>query len=841
MRSDKQVKAWFKKEAAANPQQYYPFKILQEKGFLRKTCTVTGINFWTLNPDQQVCGEPEVQGGFTFIGNSPAKKKFSYLEVWPEFKKFFDKRGYLALERRPVVARWRDDVYWVGASVYPFQPYVVRGEVKPPSNAVTIPQLSLRFNDVDNVGVTGSHYTCFNMLGQLRFEKKEDFKPDVYFEEYFDWITQGMGIPAEELTLHEDAWAGGGTFGPCIEFFSRGMEIGNQVYMQFQTLEEGHKELDIKVLDMGQGHERVPWLTSGESSSYDTTFPTVTEYLYKKTNFKKNDEVLQKFLPFAALLNADEVDDLELAWQNIAKKIDMDVHDLRKEMEPLTAIYSIAEHTRSALVGLNDGALPSNVGGGYNMRTILRRALGFIDHYDWDVDICDLSEKHASFLKPMYPELHDNIDTVNAILESEKKKYRANIEKSKNILSKVLEKEITTDDLINLYDSQGIAPDVVANQAKAKGINIHIPADFYKQVAEKHETTEHKAQTKKDITVSTAGTTKILYFDDYLFLDFDAKVVGTGTVEGRHFVELDKTAFYPTSGGQMHDTGTIEQCKVIDVIKHNESILHILESKPDFTVGQQVQASIDKERRVQLSQHHTGAHLINASSRVVLGNHINQAGAAKDVHKARLDVTHYENIDDNTLAKIEQQANDFISKKIPVTYEILPREVAEEKYSMRIYQGGFIPGRDLRIVKIDEYDVQACGGTHVKHTGELDKIKIIGTTRVQDGVIRIHFVAGNAAKETDASQDDLLEQASTLLNVEPQQVPARAEEVFNVWKKVRKASKKKQPITSEMITLASDEVWHGDALAETARRLQTQPEHIVKTLKRFLDEINKGG
>lgn len=844
MRSDKEVKAWFKKEASAHPEKYYPTQALKEKGFMRKQCTVTGTYFWTLHADQQVCGDAEAQGGFSFIGNPPTKKRFDYLSVWPAFRNFFEQRGYMPLDRYPVVARWRDDVYWVGASVYPFQPYVVRGEAQPPSNAVIIPQPSLRFNDVDNVGVTGSHFTCFDMLGQLHFEKKEQYRPEVYFQEYFDWITIGMGIPAEELTIHEDAWAGGGTFGPCMEFFSRGMEIGNQVYMQFQTLEDGHKELDIKVLDMGQGHERVPWLTSGESSSYDTTFPTVTKTLYARTGFKKNDTVLQRFLPFAALLNADEVEDMDKAWETVAQKVGMPVKDLRDEIEPLTAIYSIAEHTRAALIGLNDGALPSNVGGGYNMRIILRRALGFIEKYGWDVDICGLTEEHARFLRPLYPELHENIQTVNDILDSEKRKYKATLEKSKSVLSSVIEKEITDDILIQLYDSQGIAPELVAQAARAKGKTVDIPSDFYAKVTERHERTEQKTATKKQIAIPTAGETTVLYFDDYMLHAFDATVVACGKLpeaeadHTRGYVELDRTAFYPTSGGQMHDTGVLNNVKVIDVFKKDNAIIHVVEDHTLFTPGMTVHGIVDAERRIQLSQHHTGAHIVNASARTVLGRHINQAGASKDVDKARLDITHYENLSDEQIKSIEREANEIIAQNIPVTYEILPREAAERKHSMRIYQGGFIPGRNLRIVSIGDRDTQACGGTHVKHTGELETLKITGSTRVQDGVIRVNFVAGNAAKKTRASTGELSTQVATLLGVDQQQIPDRAEEIFAVWKKVTKAAKK-GPVDSSLFTLSSTKTWDGDALQETARRLKTQPEHVLRTLTRFLNEIEE--
>ena len=355
MRTDKEVKAEFREEASKNPEKYYPVSLLKEKGYSRKKCSKCGKFFWSTT-EREVCGDSACSGGYSFIGNSPAKKQFDYIESWNAFRHFFRKHGYYEYERFPVVARWRDDVYWVGASVYPFQPWVVNGLSKPKSNAVIIPQLSLRFNDIDNVGVTGSHYVCFDMLGQLHFEEKQDYDPPKYFDEYYAWITEGMGVPKDELIMHEDAWAGAGFFGPCVEFFSGGCEIGNQVYMQYRALEKGSEELAIKVLDMGQGHERIPWFTQGKSTSYETTFPGVVKHLREKCAVDYDEKLMQKFLPYSAYLNVDEVDDLEKTWKFVAKELEMDSKELKEKVYPAKVImeavslfnmgYSMSEAVR---------------------------------------------------------------------------------------------------------------------------------------------------------------------------------------------------------------------------------------------------------------------------------------------------------------------------------------------------------------------------------------------------------------------------------------------------------------------------------------------------------------
>ena len=844
MKTDKEIKAEFKVKASTEPDKNYPVGVIKSKGFQRNKCEKCGKFFWSLDSERTVCGDSTCCGGYSFIGNPPTKKGFDYLETWTAFKNHFKKLGYYEYERYPVVARWRPDVYWVGASVYPFQPYVVKGEIKPKSNAVIIPQLSLRFNDIDNVGVTGSHYVCFDMLGQLHFEKKENYDMEKYWEEYFDWITNGMGIPKEELIVHEDAWAGGGTFGPCMEFFSRGMEIGNQVYMQYEQTDSGYKELDIKVLDMGQGHERVPWLTTGKSNSYETTFPTVAKKLYQTTGYKPDEKLMQRFLPYSALLNVDETDDIEKVWSSISKELSIDVNELKEKVLPLAAIYSVGEHSRAALVALNDGALPSNVGGGYNLRIILRRALGFIDDYEWDIDLVDLAETHAKFLKPMYPELSEKIDDVSIILENEKKKFLENKKRSKQVTSNFIRSfkgkigkgkiSIPVGLLVELYDAQGVRPEQVKKELADDGIAVEIPDDFYSIVAERHEKKEHKVSTKKKELFSLEGvsSTEILYFEDWKLIDFDAEIVWSK----ENLVVLNRTAFYPTSGGQIYDTGFLNEIKVVEVFKQGEIILHKLENN-NFKVGDKVKGKIDFERRKQLMQHHSSAHLVNLCAFEILGPHVWQAGASKTLEKGRLDISHYDLLSEKELKQIEDCANEKINKKLKVESEILPRETAEDKYGMHIYQGGFVPGRNLRIIKIGS-DVEACGGTHANNLGELEKLKIINSTKVQDGIIRINYTAGKAAVKEEKGIGDLLKEVSNLLGVESELIPARAEELFSKWKKGKKAVKKGNKeidlvLSSSEKTSASD----SELLLMVANTFSTQLENLPNTIKRFLKDL----
>lgn len=832
MLTDKELKKQFKVTANQHPEKYYAVTVLKENGFKRKHCKC-GTYFWTTT-DRIVCGDPACAGGFQFFKDKPARNTLDYIGVWKAFSALMQKQGYTPINRYPVIARWRKDTDFVQASIYDFQPYVVSGEVKPPANPLVVPQFCLRFNDIDNVGITGAHYTGFVMIGQHAFTKQKEFKQEKYFRDIFLWLTEGLGLPANEITFHEDVWAGGGNLGPCMEFFSRGLELGNQVYMQFEKTETGLKELNLKVLDMGMGHERNAWFSQGKSTSYETTFPTVCKYLFKKTGIIVDEKVLQKFLPYSSYLNVDEVEDINKTWQEVAKKIDVDVHELKEKVQPLAALFSVAEHSRSLLFALADGGLPSNVGGGYNLRVILRRALAFIEHYGWDVNLSELCTLHADYLHEIFPELKENLDGVKKILEVEQKKYAATKQKSVSIVKNIVQKEVTPEKLIELYDSQGIAPELIKEQAALLGKKIVVPDNFYAQVAALHQEKEQEHATEKEtrLPLENINETKALYFEDYKKIKAEVKVLA---VLGQHII-LDQTVFYPTSGGQLHDTGYLVDHKknkeeVVDVFKQGNIIVHKLKHDAPWKIGDVLICEVDKDRREQLAQHHTATHIINAAARRVLGRHINQAGAKKTPEKAHIDITHYEALTDEELKKIEAEANKIVAEDVEMHLSFMDRDVAEQQFGMAIYQGGAVPGKSLRIVNIPEVDVEACGGTHLQRTSEIKHVKLLKSTKIQDGVVRIIFVAGKAASSAKEETGNFIEQLAKELHCAEAQVPYRAEELFVLWKNI---IKKKKDMPRKLISTAAVE---GDLLAKTCELIKTQPEHVLKTIQRFKKEL----
>ncbi|MFC1648513.1 alanine--tRNA ligase [Nanoarchaeota archaeon] len=836
MLPDKEVKKKFKKEASKHPEKYYAVSAIEAEGFSRRKCHTCHTHFWSVE-DSKVCGDPACSGGFTFFDNNPVKKHMNYIEVWKNFAKMFKKLGYTPIDRYPVAARWRDDTDFVQASIYDFQPWVVSGEVDPPANPLVVPQFCLRFNDIDNVGITMSHNTGFVMIGQHAFVPKDEWDQDKYFKDLLQWFTKGLGIKKKEIFLHEDAWAGGGNFGPCMEFFCRGLELANQVYMLYEQTEDGDKELKLKVLDMGMGHERNAWFIHGKGTMYDAIFPSVMKKLFKITKVHYDKEFVKSYLPHAAFLNIDEIDHIDKAWERVADEMETTVEELREKILPLAALYSVAEHARTLLVALSDGALPGNVKGGYNLRTIYRRAQSFIDKYEWDLDLKDVCEWHAEYLKPLFPELSKNLTEVKEILGVEHRKYKETWKKNKQLVKQLVEKDIGVAKLVELYDSQGIDPEEIRTEALKLGKTVVVPDNFYALVSERHEKAEQKTQTTKQKKLDLAGVepTKILYYDHYDYVHFKAPVL---KVIGK-FVVLEETAFYPTSGGQENDTGTIGSYEVVDVFKQGKVVVHELMHKPDFKAKGMVECKIDFDRRLQLAQHHTATHIIGGVARRMLGEHIWQAGAAKTQEKSRLDITHYENLTEEQVMQIEKESNEIIRENLVVGKSFFARDIAEKQYGFKIYQGGAVPGDKIRIVEIKGLDVQACGGTHLNLTGEVQSIKILRSSKVQDGIVRLEFVAGNAARDMAKQSDTMLRDISLLLDCKPKQVPARCEELFNNWKKAGKAVKKGRHAEPGYFELKSAEEFDGDVLQKASEILRTQPEHLLKTITRFKDELEK--
>lgn len=812
MLSDKELKKKYEQVFRKKPEKYYPTRALEELGFVRGKCKLCKRFFWSTDKYRDICGDTLCSGGFSFIRDTPAKNRLSYIEIWKKFSKILKALGYVPIKRYPVVARWREDIYFVQASIDDFIPYVINGEVDPPANPLIVPQICLRFNDIDNVGITGAHYTAFIMVGQHRFEKPENYRQGEYLKHLYEWFRRGLGLKPSDLILHEDVWAGSGNFGPCIEFLSRGLELANQVYMQFKQTQMGYKDLKLKVLDMGLGYERNAWFSLGESTSYEATFPTVIKKLKKITGLSYDRKLFARFLPYSGMLNMDEVEDMEKVWNDIAEKINIDVEKLKEFVLPLSALYSIAEHTRSLLIALNDGALPSNVGGGYNLRVLLRRVFSFIDKYNWNIDLPNICKLHAYYLKPLFPELREKLDNIAQILEVEREKFINTKRKSMAVISNLIKTKITEEELLKVYDSRGIPPELIKEEAERQGKKISVPEDFYARLSELHRKREESEKpVKKEIDMKGIKNTNILYYQKPKQKVFKAKVLKiTGNM-----VILNRTLFYPEGGGQEADHGCLNNCRVYDVQRQGNIVVHFVE-KPNFREGDIIKGEINWERRMNLTRHHTAIHVINSAARKILGSHIFQAGAHKSEDKAHLDITHFKSLTSTEVRKIEEFANNIVKKSIPIEVEFMPRNIAEEKYGMGIYQGGAVPGKKIRIVSINKIDIEACGGTHLGNTGEIGRIIILNTERIQDGIDRITIKAGAVAREY---LNENLKKSLGLVKI------LNEAEIVEISEALLKNLK--SPLQAFKELRAASNVFN------------VSPEQLNDTLKRFISEINK--
>ncbi|NHJ49419.1 MAG: alanine--tRNA ligase [Asgard group archaeon] len=840
----KTLKDKIRKISKDKPEKYYPVNSLRDLGFNRKICTHCGTPFWSIS-DRTSCDEPEcrLKNGllpYDFIDNPPSSKRYNYTDTWLKaWVPIFERHGHTVIPRYPIVARWRDDTEFVQASVYGFQPHVVSGEVDPPANPVLIPQPCLRFNDVDNVGLSGRHLTSFVMVGQLVFNKPKKF---IYFMDegirYInDYLTSGLGIKPEEIVYHEDAWGGGGNIGSSLEFFVRGLEVGNQVYMTYKIEPDGSlTDLPTTVIDMGAGLGRSTWLINGTPTQYEANFGTVLPKVLKKVGLKPDNKFWKKYAQYSGVLNYTETD-VARVWVDVAKTMGMDPIDLRNEIQPMKALYSIVDHTRSLLWAISDGALPSNVGGGYNLRFLLRRTWSIITENDWDIDVYDIIDWHMDDLKNLFPDYAKHGDTVKTVIDLEYKRYKATKEKGKKLLKNRLKtsKELSTEELVTLYDSNGIVPEMVVEVAKDLGREIRIPEDFYSKLTDIHEKTSVKkpAATQVDISIPHDLPETETDFD---MMSFQGEVLW----HKDNLIILKKTGFYPTSGGQMHDLGSIDGVPIKEVRKVGAVVVHVLVSKLP-TKRIKVHCEVDPHRRRILVSHHTGTHIINAAAREILGPHIWQAGAEKTIEKARLDITHYDSLTKEQVYLIEKRANEIVYRNVPVTKEVLSRDIAEQRYGFTIYQGGVVPGKYLRIVSIEDVDVQACGGTHANMTGDVGPIIILSSERIQDGIVRLEYVTGETAIEELQRRNKTLQEVLDLWGIELNVLPMTAKRFFNEWKAQKKeiAELKKEKAELESIVLEkkAEKIGNYKLLAEIVSGDADYLSQLVFTLTAKIDNL----
>ncbi|RLI96705.1 MAG: alanine--tRNA ligase [Candidatus Aenigmatarchaeota archaeon] len=763
-----------------DPEKYWTVELFREKGFVRKKCPKCGKFFWSLG-EQEVCGDPPcVEYGF--IGDSPVNEKTDYVQTWKKIERFFIKNGHTSIQPYPTVCRWFPGLYFTIASIVAFQRKTGDKTVfEMPANPLIIPQPCLRFNDIPNVGITGRHYTSFVMVGQHSISNGNGYWKDKCVELDYNLLTKTFGIDENEITFIEDAWVGPSAFGYSLEYFVRGLELGNAVFTEFVGTPEKYSVMEDKVIDMGAGLERFSWISQGTPTSYDATFGPALDGLKKHIDYDK--KLFLEYSKIAGNLNFDEVRNIKQVRSEIAKHLGLSVSELEKKIAPVEAAYIIADHTKTLLLAIKDGGIPSNVGGGYNLRVLMRRAFGFKERFDFDIDLTKIVERHAQYLEKMYPGLKESVENFNKIKEIERRKFEETKKRTASIVAKVLGKKISDKEMLTLYESHGVTPEMIEEASKEKNKKTDIPTDFYSMLSERHM---KEKERPKIIDTTGVEKTKIMFYEDVK--EFEATVLKVKD----SWVILDQTAFYPESGGQESDTGFFvidgKKIKVTHVEKVGDVVLHKTNTS-GIKEGQKIRGVIDWQRRQQLAKHHTATHIVNYAARLVLGEHVNQAGAKKSTDKAHLDITHYKTLSQEEEEEIEKKANEIVKKALPVKKEVMSRMEAEQKYGMRIYQGGPVPEEMLRIISIGD-DHEACGGTHLSNTKDVDKIIIASTERIQDGIIRITFMSGPAADKYEKRMKALIKEICDILGCKADEIISQTEELVKKWKSKRKEKEK---------------------------------------------------
>lgn len=789
----------------------YEVEFFKNNGFVRKRCKVCGEYFWTLDPNRETCGDVECEGEYRFIENrrwSPSWDLHNTIKKWSEF---FKKKGHEVLDPYPVVARWRDDLEFTIASIVAFQPWVTEGIVDPPANPLVIPQPCLRFggdfSDIDNIGKTGRHLTSFTMGGQHAFNsnKKWVYWKSEYVNYNFEFMTKLLGVKPEELTYKEDVWIGGGNFGPSLETFSHGLEIVNGVFMQYSYRNGQIVPLKLKVLDVGWGLERISWFMQRTPTIYEATFGPVFEWLIEQIGLSYDKNLLVEYAKLSGALDISSRENFLRSREKIAEKLGLSLSELNARLNPVEAVYAILDHTKTLIFAVPDGALPSNVGGAYNLRVILRRAISLAEKFDFYIDWSELIDRQVDYFSKSFPRLLEGREVVKDVWKVEVERYKKTLEKGfaefLRIIRKKKVKVVGYEILKSIYLNHGLPPTSLSKLAEEKGVILDVPPNFFDLVkrekmqqalVEKEEKLEDKISRILHNRLEHEVPTKLLFYEDQYMREFDARI---RYVKGKYII-LDQTAFYPRAGGQKNDAGVLilpsgEQIKIVNVIKVGRVIVHVAERDVNESIiGLPVHGVIDWNRRIALMRHHTATHIINSAARIILGPHVWQVGAEKNVDKARLDISHYKNLTNEEIREIEYLSNKIVMENRPVHIEALDRTTAEKKYGLRIYQGGAIPEKILRIVSIEGWDSEACGGTHLRSTGEIGLIKIIGTRRIHDGVTRIIFVAGENALNYIWDEENYLKSACSVLRVEPQDLPKTVQRFFDEWKDQQNLIKK---------------------------------------------------
>lgn len=859
-------------------------KVFHDNGYTRQKCRVTGLWFWTCDSERDTCGDTE-EDEYTFIGapiiSGYDKRGRELKDAMREaFIGFLENRGHTRIEPYPVLARWRDDIHLTIASIADFQPHVTSGAVDPPANPLAISQPCIRLNDVDAVGRSGRHLTTFEMMAHHVFNKPDEGRMFYWMEECVkhchDLLCGTFGIDPAEVTYVENPWSGGGNAGAAVEVIVGGLELATLVFMNLAESEDGdveikgikYSEMPLQIIDTGYGLERFCWAAAGTPTIYEAIYPESVEWLKNMAGFSSErfnmsqgelDSLLGEMSRLFGIMNIEAGSDGDRMKEVFLARLAERGHSIDDALfvsitDPLSRIYAIPDHMHALANMIGDGLVPSNAKAGYLARMIARRVLRMRDELELDISLSDLAMHHLE-VNYSAERMKQTQEGLVTILKGEEERYDEMLRKGNQVVKTAIKDipqqavDLPDEILFTINDSHGIAPDLVMNIANDLGWkNLTLRTGFNAEMAERHAAMAKdaaKAVAAKPIVenVPSLPATIPLYYEDVSQQNFEASVLACLELNGddipdgaTHGIVLDRTCFYPEGGGQEGDYGSLT-CDsashvILDTRKVGELVIHLATGA--FEVGDMVHGELDWNRRRQLMDHHTAVHIVGGAARRLLGPHIYQAGANKSVDSARLDITHHKRLSRQDLDEIESLANEVIQNVSRTEKMTLDRKDADRKYGFDLYQGGAPKGSDIRILRIADHDIQACGGTHHDEPGRIGQIRIVRSNAVQDGVERLHVVAGDAAMRYARNQEEILRSAADVFQVPVDELPAKASRMFSEWRDQRK---KIESLEAEIVRLRTS--GGGDDIAEVdgVRIVIMEVDGDLKTMTKMLKEL----
>ena len=829
------------------PAEEYSLPFFKQTGYVRKLCPKCKEYYWTQNPAQETCGEATSEGCsyYTFIGKPATGRSYSLQEMREAFLSFFEKHGHARIKPYPVVARWRDDIYLTHASIIDFQPYVTEGITPPPANPLVIAQPCIRMVDIANTGPTfGRHFTIFEMGGAHAFNypDKEVYWKDQTVRYHHDWVTKGLGVKSEEIIYKEGVWVGGGNAGPDVECIVRGLEVATLVFMQFKVVDNHFVRLPIRTVDTGYGIDRYAWLSQGVPSGFHAVYGNLLQKIFRMAGITKIDEkLLTKVAEVSGLVSLDKMANRTETRKKEAKLVGISVEDLDKFLVPIENAFAVADHTKCLSFILSEGVVPSNIQEGYLARLIFRRVYRLLRMLNIHDKLYDIVDMQVEMWSKDYPHLKEMRSEILEMIKVEEEKFEDTIKRGEGMVKRISselktqgKKSIPTETLTELYDSHGLPPEIVMQTAEKENLKVQVPDDFYALIAQRHmgvsKLVEEETTSEKHLETAVAGLspTEPLFYQDQYMKQFEATV---RKVIGNEFVVLDRTCFFPEGGGQPADSGHVEfnggRAEVVDVQKVGKVIVHKLRGSVPKE-GDLIKGTIDWNKRYSLMKNHTATHVVGGAARRVLGQHVWQFGTQKGIETSRLDISHYRRLTLEELQMIETLANEVIIQNIKVETAWMPRNEAESQYGFRLYQGGVVPGKEIRVVKTGDWDVEACAGTHLKSTLEIGFLKIVHSERVQDGVERLVYSIGIPALKAVQRNEQLLMKLSETMNTPIEKLGTTADKLV---KELKEGNAERRRLIKELASRESSSL-------ETKLGELTEINGITIITRDFKDSTN---